>query len=67
MTSIILEGLPKIDQVFQDIFEDKAFRVNLEEDILDNWKAHKPAGVDEIGQLKQILRFRDWLAHGRYW
>jgi hypothetical protein len=57
----------KLDQAFQDIFKIKAFQVNLEEDILDNWKAHKPACVDEIGQLKQILRFRHWLAHGRYW
>ena len=57
----------KIDQAFRDIFEVKAFKVNLEEDILDKWKEHKPACVDEIGTLKQILRFRNWLAHGRYW
>lgn len=41
--------------------------MNLEEDILDKWKEYKPACVNEIGTLKQILRFRNWLAHGRYW
>jgi len=57
----------KIDQAFRDIFEVKTFKVNLEEDILDKWKEYKPACVNEIGTLKQILRFRNWLAHGRYW
>lgn len=57
----------KIDKTFQDIFEVKAFKVNLEEDILEQWKEHKPACVNEIGQFKQILRFRHWLAHGQYW
>jgi hypothetical protein len=40
-------------------------RVTIEE-ILDVWQdesGHKRL----IGQLKQLIQFRHWLAHGRYW
>ena len=36
------------------------------EDILDVWQ--KETGhVQAIGKLKQLIKFRHWLAHGRYW
>ncbi len=57
----------KLDRAFQDIFEVKAFKVKLEADILEKWKECQPNCINEIGQFKQILRFRNWLAHGRYW
>ena len=36
------------------------------EEILDVWAKHE-GHVRAIGNLKQLIRFRHWLAHGRYW
>ena len=36
------------------------------EDILDVWKRHTD-GSQVFGILTQLLNYRDWLAHGRYW
>lgn len=36
------------------------------EEILDVW-AKQQGHVRAIGNLKQLIRFRHWLAHGRYW
>ena len=36
------------------------------EDILDAWKA-AVGRAREIGEFKQVLNYRHWLAHGRYW
>jgi hypothetical protein len=37
------------------------------EDILDIWKQELAGGSQAIGNLKQVIEFRHWLAHGRYW
>lgn len=41
-------------------------RVRLE-DILDAWAAEIPIAKADIRLFKGALRFRHWLAHGRYW
>lgn len=45
----------------------KKKRVSLEEDILKLWGTHYPPYKQLIGQFKAALRYRNWLAHGRYW
>ena len=36
-------------------------------DVLDAWKqVHASAGT-QVGEFKQVVNFRDWLAHGRRW
>lgn len=45
---------------------DKA-KVRLEEDILDPWAQLEPEARQFIGDLKGALKYRNWLAHGRYW
>lgn len=36
------------------------------EELLDIWKAHT-GNAQAIGQLNQLVQYRHWLAHGRYW
>jgi hypothetical protein len=36
------------------------------EDLLEFWKKETGRRF-EIGELKQLIQFRHWLAHGRYW
>jgi hypothetical protein len=42
-------------------------RVGLEEHILESWKEYIPAERALISEIKGALRYRHWLAHGRYW
>ena len=37
------------------------------QDILDSWKSERPSYKNFCGQLKEVLKYRHWLAHGRYW
>lgn len=36
-------------------------------DVLDVWKTVHAAAGDVIGRFKEVVNFRDWLAHGRRW
>src|SRR5579862_2395736 len=36
------------------------------EDILDTWK-EQIGHANAFGDLKQVIEYRHWLAHGRYW
>lgn len=42
-------------------------KVRLDEDILDTWSEHSPETKSDIGRLKGAMKYRHWLAHGRYW
>jgi len=57
----------EISHVFRDIYKSKKDRVRLEEDILDIWGRCKPSCKSIIGKFKGVLKYRDWIAHGRYW
>jgi len=35
------------------------------EEILDCWKERSPAAHTVIGEFKQLVKFRHWIAHGR--
>jgi hypothetical protein len=37
------------------------------DDVLEAWKEARPGHGQEVGQFKQVLRFRHWLSHGRRW
>ena len=52
---------------FRDLFKRYENRVSFEEDILRLWSKHYPELRREIGDLRGALKFRHWLAHGRYW
>jgi hypothetical protein len=42
-------------------------RLEMEADLLEAWESHAPELKKYIGPFKGALRFRHWLAHGRYW
>lgn len=46
----------------------KPDRAQLEKDIFPIWKANlDPSGGQVLSSLKTILKYRHWIAHGRYW
>jgi hypothetical protein len=57
-----------ITQRLRGIWKKYSENAHLEADIIESWKAE----VDKIDQphlskLKAALKYRHWLAHGRYW
>lgn len=56
-----------VTQAFRGIYNDQSKgRIRLE-DILDTWATKIPIAKTDIRTFKGALRFRHWLAHGRYW
>lgn len=51
------------------IFGRKEERASLEEDILGAWKDYSniPSARVIVQELRGALKYRHWLAHGRYW
>ncbi len=59
-----------LSRKFRAIYKEKANRASLENDILEIWKKHcyeNREAVNLISELIGALRYRHWLAHGRYW
>ena len=56
-----------LSRVFREIHKVKGSKTSLEDDILDSWKQNSSAPKEILGHLKGALKFRHWLAHGRYW
>jgi hypothetical protein len=42
-------------------------RIRLDEHILEGWKLHTEGAQQPISELRGHLKFRHWVAHGRYW
>ncbi len=57
----------KLSREFRIAFKDRGPRIGLDDEILEIWKTHYPDLRHIIGQLRGALKFRHWLAHGRYW
>jgi hypothetical protein len=56
-----------LSRAFRAIYKRKPDYVSLEKDIFDAW-SHYASGAEQlIGELRSAFRFRNWLAHGRYW
>ncbi|MGB6828127.1 MAG: hypothetical protein WBE41_08805 [Terracidiphilus sp.] len=58
-----------LSRAFREIHKGKPdYRsVSLERDIFDTWSRNVPDANRLIGDLRSAFRFRNWLAHGRYW
>lgn len=53
---------------FRKIHKKKGRWARLDEDILDVWyQSVDPPSRKVISALRGMLKFRHWLAHGRYW
>lgn len=49
------------------IYNRKKNRVNLEEEILKTWYSNGEITKSLYDKIKDLLKFRHWVAHGRYW
>ncbi len=60
-----------VSRVFRDICNSRRghdkTKVRLEEDILDTWASEITRAKTAVGTFKGALKFRHWLAHGRWW
>lgn len=56
-----------LSRQFRDIYKDNQEKVGLEDVILEQWKNHHPDIKNYIGAYVGALKYRHWLAHGRYW
>ncbi len=56
-----------ISRKFRDLFKIKKEKVGLENEILEIWKEEHPEFKGIISDFIGALKYRHWLAHGRYW
>jgi len=56
-----------LSRIFREVHKHKESRASLEDDILDSWKQNTTASKEILGHLKGALKYRHWIAHGRYW
>jgi hypothetical protein len=52
---------------FRQVKRTRKDEVRLDEDILEGWKRHADAPPALISDVRGALKFRHWIAHGRYW
>jgi hypothetical protein len=57
----------KLSRHFRELRKTRGNRVRLDEDILEGWKIHLVGSATLIGELRGAIKFRHWIAHGRYW
>ena len=56
-----------LSRAFRGVRKHRRTAVRLDEDIFETWKQNHADSRKLIGELRGAFRFRDWLAHGRYW
>jgi hypothetical protein len=56
-----------LSRTFREIHKHKGSMASLEDDILDTWKQCTIESKEILGHLKGALKYRHWIAHGRYW
>ncbi len=57
----------EIGRHFRKIFKTSGNRVSLEEDIIETWKQTLTIEKNDFSNFIGLLKYRHWLAHGRYW
>ena len=60
-------GLKTRQSVHDDLYREKQQRVSLTDDILQLRREHSDVTPVLVGNIRSAFRYRDWLAHGRYW
>jgi hypothetical protein len=56
-----------LSRAFRAIYKQKLDYASLENDIFDAWSSYASGAHSLIGELRSAFKFRNWLAHGRYW
>ena len=67
LTRCYQKGKDDLSKDFRTLYKQKSHRASLEENILETWKQHYPENKLLISELLGALKYRHWLAHGRYW
>lgn len=56
-----------LTEKFREIHRDKEDRASLEHDIIQVWKEVLITEKSKFSKFTGLLKYRDWLAHGRHW
>lgn len=56
-----------LSRAFRALYGRKQQRASLSDDILKAWRDHSDIRPALVGEIRAAFRYRDWLAHGRYW
>lgn len=56
-----------LSRAFRTIHKSRGSRALLEDEILVAWRDHGPMPASLMSALVSALKYRHWLAHGRYW
>lgn len=56
-----------LGRTFRALSKEKGDRISLEDDILENWKKEHMQYKNDFSEFIGLLKYRHWLAHGRYW
>ena len=56
-----------LSRAFRALYRRKQQRVSFSDDILRCWRDHSDITPTLVGDIRAAFRYRDWLAHGRYW
>lgn len=52
---------------FRELHKVHKSRIKFGEDILEAWKTNVAGASRPVSDIRSALKYRDWLAHGRYW
>ena len=56
-----------LSRAYRDLYARRHKKVSLEDDLLEMWKIHSNVPRPLVGEIKGAIKYRHWLAHGRYW
>lgn len=56
-----------LSRQFRAIYVAKRERVSLRDDIFPVWKLYSADARRTVSRVEDAYRYRNWLAHGRYW
>ena len=57
----------ELGRIFRQIYKEKGDKFSLEKDIIEKWKVSIPNEKSKFSNFLGLLKYRHWLAHGRYW
>lgn len=57
----------ELSKKLQILYAVKRERAHFSEDLLHVWKDYLIVTQGTLNQFYELIRYRDWLAHGRYW
>lgn len=56
-----------LSKELRKLYKKKAEKAHFGDDLVKVWKDYLDCSNGEVNQFLEVLRYRDWLAHGRYW